>query len=54
LNDFYPYTRRQLAALDPEGLKLMERVWNLSASEITANTQVREAVKPEASSANGK
>lgn len=42
LNDFYPYTRRQLADLDPEGLKLMERVWKLSASEIAANTASRE------------
>lgn len=42
LNDFYPYTRAQLAAHDPEGLKLIERVWNLSPGEIEAARGSRE------------
>ncbi len=45
LNDFYPYSRRQLAAHDPDGLKLMERTWNLSGAQITANTMPRERAK---------
>jgi len=43
LNDFYPYTRRQLAVHDPEGLKLIERMWNLSADEIRRGSGEREA-----------
>lgn len=34
LNDFAPYTRRQLAALDPRGLEMVETLWHLSAAEI--------------------
>lgn len=43
LNDFYPYTRRQLAVHDPDGLKLIARLWNLSADEIKSRTGEREA-----------
>lgn len=34
LNDFFPFTRRQLEAHDPRGYALMERLWGLSAEEI--------------------
>ncbi|MEK6700679.1 MAG: hypothetical protein AABZ53_00305 [Planctomycetota bacterium] len=34
LNDYFPYTRAQLAALDPGGLGLVEKVWNLSAEKL--------------------
>ncbi|MCC7390390.1 MAG: hypothetical protein IT431_16675 [Phycisphaerales bacterium] len=34
LNDFAPYTRAQLATLDPEGLAMAETLWNLPAAEI--------------------
>ncbi|MFT5422543.1 MAG: hypothetical protein ACI89L_000308 [Phycisphaerales bacterium] len=34
LNDFYPYSRRQLAAHDPEGLAAVEALWGQSAAEI--------------------
>lgn len=34
LNDFYPYSRRQLAAHDPGGLAAVEALWNLSADQI--------------------
>lgn len=36
LNDFVPYTRAQLAAMDPAGLTMVERLWNLPAEEIAA------------------
>ncbi|MGE3108063.1 MAG: sugar-binding domain-containing protein [Phycisphaerales bacterium] len=42
LNDFYPYSRRQLQTHDPEGFRLIERVWNLSAEDIAANAASRE------------
>jgi hypothetical protein len=41
VNDFYPYTRRQLEAHDPGGFKLMERIWNLSQAELDAVTGPR-------------
>lgn len=41
LNDFVPYTRSQLAALDPIGLAMVEKLWNLSAAEI--ETHIEEA-----------
>ena len=34
LNDFAPYTRKQLAAVDPAGLAMVERLWTMSADEI--------------------
>ena len=34
LNDFFPFTRRQLKQHDPRGFALMERVWGLSGQEI--------------------
>lgn len=34
LNDFVPYTRSQLAAMDPAGLAMVERLWSLPAEEI--------------------
>ena len=34
LNDFAPYTRTQLAAADPSGLAMVERLWKLSEDEI--------------------
>lgn len=34
LNDFAPYMRKQLAAVDPAGLAMVERLWTMSADEI--------------------
>lgn len=34
LNDFYPFTRVQLEAHDPQGLASIEAAWNLSAAEL--------------------
>lgn len=42
VNDFAPYTRAQLREHDPEGLALVERLWNLPASEIAAAYTERE------------
>ncbi len=42
VNDFYPYTRAQLRAHDPEGFALIERLWNLNAAEIAASNRDRE------------
>ncbi|MFG0260141.1 MAG: hypothetical protein ACF8LK_07280 [Phycisphaerales bacterium JB041] len=39
LNDFAPYTRTQLAAVDPEGLAMVERLWTLPAEEIAARIE---------------
>lgn len=36
LNDFEPYTRAQLKALDPEGFAMVERLWGMSAEEVAA------------------
>lgn len=46
VNDFYPYTREQLRAHDPEGLALVERLWNLTSAEIVAADHDREPVAP--------
>jgi|GEM_PF-746797 len=42
LNDFYPFTRAQLSVHDPEGYKLIERVWGLSRAEIEKASVPRE------------
>jgi hypothetical protein len=34
LNDFFPFTRAQLASYDSEGLAMIERMWNLSETDI--------------------
>jgi len=34
LNDFYPFTRTQLQAHDPEGYAAVEKAWNLNADEL--------------------
>jgi len=47
VNDFYPYTRAQLRAHDPEGFALIERLWNLNAAEIAASKQDREPSAPD-------
>lgn len=39
LNDFYPYTRAQLAQHDPAGLAAIEALWNLPADQITQRVQ---------------
>lgn len=36
LNDFAPYTRAQLASLDPAGLAMAETLWSLTAEQIAA------------------
>lgn len=41
VNDFYPYTRKQLEAHDPGGFALMERIWNMSEEELDKITQAR-------------
>jgi hypothetical protein len=41
VNDFFPYTRRQLEAHDPTGFKLMERIWNLSEAELATFSKPR-------------
>lgn len=41
VNDFFPYTRGQLAKHDPRGLAMIERVWNLSAEELEAGRGAR-------------
>jgi hypothetical protein len=42
VNDFAPYTRAQLAAHDPDGMAMVERLWNLSPTEIAAAYAERE------------
>jgi len=39
LNDFAPYTRAQLAALDPAGLAMVERLWNLTPELIAEHVE---------------
>jgi len=34
LNDFFPFTRRQLKELDPAGYELVEKLWSLSEEEL--------------------
>lgn len=34
LNDFYPFTRTQLRAHDPQGYAAVEKAWNLNADEL--------------------
>lgn len=46
LNDFAPYTRAQLAALDPRGLAMAEKVWGLSADEIAKRMTETGLVSP--------
>ena len=46
LNDFAPYTRKQLAAMDPDGLAMAEALWGLDAGEIAARMTETGLVDP--------
>lgn len=48
VNDFYPYTRTQLKAHDPEGAALIERLWNLTGPQIAEARKDREPSPPKA------
>lgn len=47
-NDFYPFTREELAKHDPEMCKLLERLWNQPTShgKVEDGTQAGAATKP--------
>ena len=38
-NDYYPFTRDDLRAYNPEGLALVERLWHLNADELAIECQ---------------
>lgn len=40
-NDFFPHTREELRAYDPEGYAVVERVWSLRGDEIRAASRRR-------------
>ena len=46
LNDFAPYTRSQLAAVDPPGLSMAATLWNLAAEDIAARMTAAGLVDP--------
>jgi hypothetical protein len=46
LNDFAPYTRSQLGAMDPRGLSMAETLWNLAAGDIAARMTATGLVDP--------
>ncbi|MBK7406295.1 MAG: hypothetical protein IPJ41_17230 [Phycisphaerales bacterium] len=45
LNDFEPYTRTQLEALDPQGLEMVAGLWNLAPEEIAARVAAADATR---------